>query len=224
MYVIILILYEIFIIIIIAIVIVIIVGLSLLFFSVYFAWSFSFFSLLKILLITITFIIIIVIGIVIIIIIKIIIFVFIIIVVIISFFSAFDGLWTVQDQIDPRSGNYLGVKCLYGIFVKPNRPVPVAALEWKIQEEVLLSWQWPTGRRRRRKKQFITCRGRCWSFHTIIFNSLEEQHNKLKNKLILPQRKQTEAHDALSLVQFRRRVVIIGNEPKQWRNTWNKMK
>merc|ERR1711865_521581 len=45
------------------------------------------------------------------------------------FFSAFDGSWTVRQQGD-------GVVCSYDVLVKPNGPVPVAALEWQIKAEV----------------------------------------------------------------------------------------
>jgi len=48
-----------------------------------------------------------------------------------QFFSAFDGSWRVKsDDITGETVVY------YDVLVKPNGPVPVAALEWRIREDV----------------------------------------------------------------------------------------
>lgn len=50
------------------------------------------------------------------------------------FFSEFDGTWKVQERI-----NEMGkIECLvsYAVEVRPRGPVPVAALEWRIREDV----------------------------------------------------------------------------------------
>jgi hypothetical protein len=52
-----------------------------------------------------------------------------------QFFSAFDGSWTVQEQRNPTTGEK-EVLCSYDVLVKPKGPVPVAALEWRIREDV----------------------------------------------------------------------------------------
>lgn len=52
-----------------------------------------------------------------------------------QFFSAFDGSWTVQEQKNPVTGE-AEVLCSYDVLVKPKGPVPVAALEWRIREDV----------------------------------------------------------------------------------------
>mmetsp|Transcript_65924 Transcript_65924/g.73801 ORF Transcript_65924/g.73801 Transcript_65924/m.73801 type:complete len:373 (-) Transcript_65924:176-1294(-) len=52
-----------------------------------------------------------------------------------QFFSEFDGSWTVQQQIDSRTGEK-EVLCSYDVMVRPKGPVPVAALEWRIREDV----------------------------------------------------------------------------------------
>mmetsp|Transcript_15543 Transcript_15543/g.34947 ORF Transcript_15543/g.34947 Transcript_15543/m.34947 type:complete len:333 (-) Transcript_15543:521-1519(-) len=49
------------------------------------------------------------------------------------FFGAFDGTWKVI--YDP-SVSTEGVMLEYEVFVKPNGPVPVAALEWRIKEDI----------------------------------------------------------------------------------------
>jgi len=49
------------------------------------------------------------------------------------FFGAFDGVWKVV--YDPSVSNE-GVMLEYEVFVKPKGPVPVAALEWRIKEDV----------------------------------------------------------------------------------------
>ena len=45
------------------------------------------------------------------------------------FFSVFDGAWTIQEV-----GKSLVIA--YDVLVKPKGPVPVAALEWRIREDV----------------------------------------------------------------------------------------
>lgn len=52
-----------------------------------------------------------------------------------QFFSTFDGSWTVQEQQNPTTGEK-EVLCSYDVLVKPKGPVPVAALEWRIREDV----------------------------------------------------------------------------------------
>jgi len=52
-----------------------------------------------------------------------------------QFFSAFDGSWTVQEQRNQVTGEK-EVLCSYDVLVKPKGPVPVAALEWRIREDV----------------------------------------------------------------------------------------
>ncbi len=52
-----------------------------------------------------------------------------------QFFSTFDGSWTVQEQQNPATGEP-EVLCSYDVLVKPKGPVPVAALEWRIREDV----------------------------------------------------------------------------------------
>jgi len=52
-----------------------------------------------------------------------------------QFFSEFDGSWTVQQQIDSSTGEK-EVLCSYDVMVRPKGPVPVAALEWRIREDV----------------------------------------------------------------------------------------
>ncbi|VEU35586.1 unnamed protein product [Pseudo-nitzschia multistriata] len=52
-----------------------------------------------------------------------------------QFFSTFDGAWTVQEQRNSVTGEK-EVLCSYDVLVKPKGPVPVAALEWRIREDV----------------------------------------------------------------------------------------
>lgn len=52
-----------------------------------------------------------------------------------QFFSTFDGAWTVQEQRNAVTGEK-EVLCSYDVLVKPKGPVPVAALEWRIREDV----------------------------------------------------------------------------------------
>lgn len=51
-----------------------------------------------------------------------------------QFFSEFDGDWRVKEQIGPDGE----IECLvsYVVDVRPKGPVPVAALEWRIREDV----------------------------------------------------------------------------------------
>lgn len=51
-----------------------------------------------------------------------------------QFFNVFDGRWTVKEQIG-ADGNVETV-CFYSVDVRPKGPVPVAALEWRIREDV----------------------------------------------------------------------------------------
>jgi len=48
-----------------------------------------------------------------------------------QFFRVFDGSWTVCEN--EKNGE---VVCTYDVVVKPNGPVPIAALEWQIKSEV----------------------------------------------------------------------------------------
>jgi hypothetical protein len=50
-----------------------------------------------------------------------------------QFFSEFDGYWKVKEQIGPDG---LETVCSYVVDVRPKGPVPVAALEWRIREDV----------------------------------------------------------------------------------------
>ncbi|KAL3804831.1 hypothetical protein HJC23_006603 [Cyclotella cryptica] len=51
-----------------------------------------------------------------------------------QFFSEFDGTWTVTQAHNPYSGVETTVS--YSVDVRPKGPVPVAALEWRIREDV----------------------------------------------------------------------------------------
>eukprot|EP00429_Kryptoperidinium_foliaceum_P054579 CAMPEP_0176081194 /NCGR_PEP_ID=MMETSP0120_2-20121206/40615_1 /TAXON_ID=160619 /ORGANISM="Kryptoperidinium foliaceum, Strain CCMP 1326" /LENGTH=253 /DNA_ID=CAMNT_0017414963 /DNA_START=259 /DNA_END=1020 /DNA_ORIENTATION=- len=51
-----------------------------------------------------------------------------------QFFNTFDGRWTVKEQAGP-TGEPETV-CSYTVDVRPKGPVPVAALEWRIREDV----------------------------------------------------------------------------------------
>lgn len=57
-----------------------------------------------------------------------------------QFFSEFDGSWTVQEQRGVNGNNSnrgtREVLCSYDVLVRPKGPVPVAALEWRIREDV----------------------------------------------------------------------------------------
>jgi len=50
------------------------------------------------------------------------------------FFSAFDGEWRAKEQIGPDG--QLETVLNYEVDVRPKGPVPVAALEWRIREDV----------------------------------------------------------------------------------------
>jgi hypothetical protein len=52
-----------------------------------------------------------------------------------QFFSEFDGAWTVKEQRNPATGQ-VETLCSYVVDVRPKGPVPVAALEWRIREDV----------------------------------------------------------------------------------------
>lgn len=54
-------------------------------------------------------------------------------------FSAFDGSWTVGSHSQERLSNgktRVRSQLTYSVLVKPRGPVPVAALEWRIKEDV----------------------------------------------------------------------------------------
>ena len=51
-----------------------------------------------------------------------------------QFFNEFDGQWTVKEQVG-ADGSPETV-CFYTVDVRPKGPVPVAALEWRIREDV----------------------------------------------------------------------------------------
>jgi hypothetical protein len=51
-----------------------------------------------------------------------------------QFFSEFDGTWSVRQSHNPYSGVETTVS--YCVEVRPKGPVPVAALEWRIREDV----------------------------------------------------------------------------------------
>lgn len=50
------------------------------------------------------------------------------------FFSAFDGEWVVKEQAGPTG--QMETLLSYVVEVRPKGPVPVAALEWRIREDV----------------------------------------------------------------------------------------
>lgn len=51
------------------------------------------------------------------------------------FFKEFDGEWKVQEQLNPSTGE-IESNVSYLVDVRPKGPVPVAALEWRIREDV----------------------------------------------------------------------------------------
>jgi hypothetical protein len=51
-----------------------------------------------------------------------------------QFFSVFDGEWKVKEQLGPDGEVETNVS--YSVDVRPKGPVPVAALEWRIREDV----------------------------------------------------------------------------------------
>jgi len=53
-----------------------------------------------------------------------------------QFFSVFDGEWMVSPTIDPEDPTRVATKIEYSVDVRPRGPVPVAALEWRIREDV----------------------------------------------------------------------------------------
>lgn len=50
------------------------------------------------------------------------------------FFSEFDGMWKVEERLNPVGKMESVVS--YTVDVRPKGPVPVAALEWRIREDV----------------------------------------------------------------------------------------
>jgi len=52
-----------------------------------------------------------------------------------QFFSEFDGEWKVQASMDTVTGDPVTI-VTYVVDVRPKGPVPVAALEWRIREDV----------------------------------------------------------------------------------------
>jgi hypothetical protein len=52
-----------------------------------------------------------------------------------QFFTEFDGDWTVKEQFNTVT-NQMETLCSYVVDVRPKGPVPVAALEWRIREDV----------------------------------------------------------------------------------------
>lgn len=53
-----------------------------------------------------------------------------------QFFSEFDGYWKVSPTVDPENPSQPATNIEYVVLVKPRGPVPVAALEWRIREDV----------------------------------------------------------------------------------------
>lgn len=51
-----------------------------------------------------------------------------------QFFKEFDGRWTVKERMSPDGSPE--TVCSYMVDVRPKGPVPVAALEWRIREDV----------------------------------------------------------------------------------------
>lgn len=51
------------------------------------------------------------------------------------FFSVFDGDWRVKEQLNRETGEVESI-VTYVVDVRPKGPVPVAALEWRIREDV----------------------------------------------------------------------------------------
>ena len=51
------------------------------------------------------------------------------------FFSGFDGQWKVKELLG-EDGNSVETKISYVVDVRPKGPVPVAALEWRIKQDV----------------------------------------------------------------------------------------
>jgi len=53
-----------------------------------------------------------------------------------QFFSEFDGYWKVTPTIDAEDSSQPATEVEYVVLVRPRGPVPVAALEWRIREDV----------------------------------------------------------------------------------------
>ena len=55
-----------------------------------------------------------------------------------QFFSEFDGEWRAVESpnLDPTIDGAVSTTLSYTVAVRPNGPVPVAALEWRIREDV----------------------------------------------------------------------------------------
>lgn len=53
-----------------------------------------------------------------------------------QFFSEFDGYWKVTPSTDPADPTQVYSNVEYIVLVKPKGPVPVAALEWRIREDI----------------------------------------------------------------------------------------
>jgi hypothetical protein len=51
-----------------------------------------------------------------------------------QFFKEFDGEWKVKEQIGPNG--QVETLCSYVVEVRPKGPVPVAALEWRVREDI----------------------------------------------------------------------------------------
>lgn len=59
------------------------------------------------------------------------------------FFSEFDGTWNLRvhsrKKVPGTSSFTYTTKLFYEVFIRPNGPVPVLALEWRIKEDVPLN-------------------------------------------------------------------------------------
>merc|ERR1719491_1582018 len=53
-----------------------------------------------------------------------------------QFFSGFDGYWKVTPTFNSEDPSLPATNVEYVVLVKPKGPVPVAALEWRIREDV----------------------------------------------------------------------------------------
>jgi len=53
-----------------------------------------------------------------------------------QFFSEFDGQWTLTSAPDPEDPSKLVSNVKYVVDVRPKGPVPVQALEWRIENDV----------------------------------------------------------------------------------------
>jgi hypothetical protein len=52
------------------------------------------------------------------------------------FFQEFDGEWRARERISSDDGTTVETLLSYTVDVRPKGPVPVAALEWRIREDV----------------------------------------------------------------------------------------